>query len=100
MSLKITACGGGRRRDYGRLVPEVVNALPGFIPTDKARITETIQKCAGGRRQPEGKVDDGGRRVHPRECGCVYVHVCVDGLALRAVENKIRQEKIMQGLER
>lgn len=48
LSLKITACGGGRRRDYGRLVPEVVNALPGCVPTDKARITETIQKCAGG----------------------------------------------------
>ena len=27
---------------------EVVNALPGWVPTDKARITETIQKCAGG----------------------------------------------------
>lgn len=68
MSPKITACGGGRRRDYGRLVLEVVNALPGWVPTDKARITETIQKCAGGGSPRERRVMVEG----------VYTHGSVD----------------------
>lgn len=78
-SLKVTACGGGGRKEYGRLVSEVVSKFssPGGLQqtmpvsvVQSVWSTKNIPGCRGGSPRERWGM------VQGTECACVSVYVC------------------------